>query len=184
MTLVILTEEPSMKVTLEALLPKLAIDMGRVTIIAHQGKSDLEQSIPRKLRAWQVPGARFLILRDNDRAPDCTAVKHHLSALVANAGKSGVSKVRVVCQELEAWFLADPAALVAAGYLPAGGRLRGVVRRDPDEIPHPAQEMQRLRPGYGKINGAGDIAPHLDPENTRSASFRNTVEALRALTAH
>jgi hypothetical protein len=182
MTLVILTEEPSMKVTLEALLPRLGIDMATVTIIAHQGKSDLEQSIPRKLRAWQTCGARFLILRDNDRAPDCKQRKRSLSDLVDQAGKSGVTKVRIVCQELEAWFLADIGALVAAGYLnpgqnPAAGR------RNPDTIPYPAREMERLRPGYGKISGAREIAPHLDPDNTRSASFRNTVRTLRALTA-
>ena len=181
MNLVILTEEPSMKVTLEALLPKLGIDPARVTIIPHQGKSDLEQSIPRKLRAWQVPGARFLILRDNDRAPKCVEVKRNLSDLVERAGKAEFSKVRIVCQELEAWFLADAAALREAGYLGAG-KPPGFARKDPDAIPYPVHEMERLRPGYGKISGARDIAPHLDPDNTRSASFRNTVRALRALT--
>jgi hypothetical protein len=181
MTLVILTEEPSMKTTLEQLLPKLGIDRDRVTIIAHQGKSDLEASIPRKLRGWQVPGARFLILRDNDRS-DCHARKAHLSDLVAAAGKSAQSKVRIVCQELEAWFLADLNALIAAGYV-APGRVPGFSRKDPDTIAHPVQEMKSLRKGYGKGLGASEIAPHLDPANTRSHSFRNTIEAIRFLTA-
>ena len=171
-----------MKATLEQLLPKLGIDLAHVTIIPHEGKSDLERSIPRKLRAWQTPGVRFLILRDNDRAPDCIAVKMRLSGLVANAGKSDVTKVRIVCQELEAWFLADVAALVAAGYL-APGTSPAFSRRDPDTITHPVHEMQRLRRGYGKITGATEIAPHLDLANTRSASFRNTVQAIRDLTA-
>jgi hypothetical protein len=43
--------------------------------------------------------------------------------------------------------------------------------------------MERLRPGYGKITGASDIAPHLDPDNDRSSSFRHTVQAIRDLTA-
>ena len=182
MNLVILTEEPSMKATLEHLLPRLGVDLSIVTIIVHEGKSDLERSIPRKLRAWQAPGARFLILRDNDRAPDCRQVKAHLAALVADVGKSHVSKVRIVCQELEAWFLSDVPALVAAGYL-SDGRSPAFARRDPDEITHPVREMQRLRPGYGKITGANDVAPHLDLENVRSASFRNTIQAIRDLTA-
>lgn len=171
-----------MKATLEHLLPNLGIDPSEVTIIAHEGKSDLERSIPRKLRAWQTPGARFLILRDNDRAPDCVQIKTHLSGLVAGTGKSEVTKVRIVCQELEAWFLADVAALTAAGYL-APGTSPAFSRRDPDAITHPVHEMERLRRGYGKITGATEIAPHLDPDNTRSASFRNAVQAIRDLTA-
>ena len=181
MTLVILTEEPSMKTTLEHILPKLGIDLGSVTIIAHQGKSDLERSIPRKLRGWQVPGARFLILRDNDRG-DCRARKTLLWTLVNAAGKAGHSKVRIVCQELEAWFLADLPALVAAGYV-ATGKYPKFSTKDPDAIPHPAEEMDRIRPGYGKMIGASEIAPYLDTSNTRSASFRNTIQAIRDLTA-
>lgn len=181
MSLVILTEEPSMKVTLEYILPKLGLDPAEVTIIAHEGKSDLERSIPRKLRAWQAPGARFLILRDNDRG-DCKAVKHLLTDLVATTGKSPVTKVRIVCQELEAWFLADVTALIAAGYL-AAGRFPAFSKKNPDSISHPVHEMERLRAGYGKITGANDIAPHLDPDNVISASFRNTIRAIRDLTA-
>ena len=119
MNLVVLTEESSMKTTLEHLLPKLGIDLNRVTIIAHDGKSDLERSIPRKLRGWLAPGTRFLILRDNDRG-DCRARKAHLASLVDAGGKTGQAKVRIVCQELEAWFLADVPALVSAGYLTDG----------------------------------------------------------------
>lgn len=181
MTLVILTEEPSMKTTLEHLLPKLGIDLAGVTIIAHDGKSALERSIPRKLRGWRVPGARFLILRDNDRG-DCHSRKASLAALVASAGKAAETKVRIVCQELEAWFLADVPALVSAGYLSAG-RHPSFGTRDPDSIDYPVHEMEKLRPGYGKGIGANDIARHLDLGNTRSASFRTTIQAIRDLTA-
>lgn len=179
MSLVILTEEPSMKTTLEHLLPKLGVDRDTVTIIAHDGKSDLERSIPRKLRGWQVPDARFLILRDNDRG-NCHARKAHLANLVAGAGKTGETKVRIVCQELEAWFLADIPALISAGYL-AAGKKPSFSAKDPDMIDYPVQEMKRLRPGYGKSIGANDIAPHLDVENSRSACFRNTIQAIRDL---
>ena len=181
MTLVILTEEKSMKDALEHLLPKLGVDLDNVTIIAHQGKSDLEKSIPRKLRGWGDPAARFLILRDNDRG-DCKSRKALLSTMVGQAGKSNVSKVRIVCQELESWFLADQPALVAAGYAQPG-KLYSFSSKDPDAITHPVHEMEKLRPGYGKINGANNIAPHMDPENQRSASFRNTILAIRELIA-
>jgi hypothetical protein len=170
-----------MKATLEKLLPKLGIDLSTVTIIPHQGKSDLEKSIPIKLRAWRDPAACFLILRDNDRG-DCAQRKKRLSDLVNQTGNRAPIKIRIVCQELEAWFLADTQALTLAGYL-TSDRLPSFSRRDPDRIDYPVQEMERLRPGYGKISGALEIAPHLDIENTRSASFRNTIKAIRDLTA-
>lgn len=181
MTLVILTEEKSMQATLEHLLPKLGIDLDNVTIIAHQGKSDLEKSIPRKLRGWGDPAARFLILRDNDRG-DCRSRKALLANMIGEAGKTNISKVRIVCQELESWFLADRPALVAAGYVQPNKQY-GFFNKDPDAIPHPVHEMEKLRPGYGKINGANSIAPHMNPENQNSVSFRNTILAIRELIA-
>lgn len=181
MTLIILTEEASMKTTLQHLLPKIGVDLSTVTIIAHQGKSDLEKSIPRKLRGWQDPTARFLILRDNDRG-DCRLRKSHLAEMVFNAGKTQKSKVRIVCQELESWFLADVPALTLAGYVVLGKQPK-FASKDPDTISHPVHEMEKLRPGYGKVSGAAAIAPHLDPNNVRSASFRNTVQAIRDLIA-
>ena len=180
MNLVILTEEPSMKVTLEHLLPKLGVDAGWVTIIPFEGKSDLEQSIPGKLRGWQAPDTRFLIVRDNDRG-DCAARKAHLAQIAEGAGKAHATKVRIVCQELEAWFLADVPALRSAGYV-TSQRDPSFAKRDPDSIHHPVRELQRLRPGYGKGTGAAEIAPHLDPDNARSSSFRSTVQAIRELT--
>ena len=95
MNLVILTEEESMKVALEHLLIRMGIPLDSVTIIPHQGKSDLEKSVPRKLRAWKDPTARFLILRDNDRG-DCKARKSTLIEMIKMANKEEVCKVRIV----------------------------------------------------------------------------------------
>lgn len=181
MTLVILTEESSMKTTLQHILPKLGISLDGVRIIAHQGKSDLERSIPRKLRGWLEPDARFLIIRDNDRG-DCIAHKQRLLEIVNTAGRRDSSLVRIVCQELEAWFLGDPDALEAAGYLRLGKR-PAFCRRDPDAIDYPVHEMKKLRSGYGKGIGASSIAPHLALERNRSASFNATIAAIRTLCA-
>ena len=35
-------------------------------VIPHEGKSDLERSIPRKLKEWREPDVHFVIMRDND----------------------------------------------------------------------------------------------------------------------
>ena len=181
MSLVILTEERSMEPVLRSILKKLDVDQTLVTIISHEGKSDLERSIPRKLRGWLDPKARFLILRDNDRG-NCTKRKSHLLSLVSGTGREPHTMVRIVCQELEAWFLADPDALERAGYLKVGHR-PAFTKNDPDIIPHPVHVMKNLWRGYGKGSGAAKIAPHLDLNNTRSASFRNTVSAIRQLLA-
>jgi hypothetical protein len=41
--------------------------------------------------------------------------------------------------------------------------------------------LKRLRDGYNEITGAQAIAEHLDPARNRSASFRQTMQAIRSL---
>jgi hypothetical protein len=77
--IVFLTEEYSMKVLLDGLLPRLAPGL-RFLCVPHEGKQDLEKSIPKKLRAWREPGVRFVVLRDNDGG-DCRGLKDRLAAL-------------------------------------------------------------------------------------------------------
>ncbi len=60
---VFLLEEYSMKALLDGLLPRLFPDL-LFQCVPHDGKGDLERSIPRKLRAWREPGVRFVIVRD------------------------------------------------------------------------------------------------------------------------
>lgn len=53
MTLVFLLEEASMKTVLDIILPKILPESVFFRTIAHSGKSDLEASIPHKLKAWR-----------------------------------------------------------------------------------------------------------------------------------
>ena len=77
---VFLLEEYSMKVLLEGLLPRL-VPCLPFLCVPHEGKQDLERSIPRKLRAWREPGVRFVVVRDNDGS-DCRALKARLAGLL------------------------------------------------------------------------------------------------------
>jgi hypothetical protein len=88
---VFLLEEPSMKVLLEALLPRLYPGLS-FQCVPHEGKQDLDKSIPRKLRAWNEPGVRFCVIRDNDGA-DCLALKRRLAALCAEAGRPEINRL-------------------------------------------------------------------------------------------
>jgi len=61
--LVFLLEERSMKEFLRGLLPRILPAGCEFQLIPHEGKSDLEKSIPRKLRAWLEPEVRFVVVR-------------------------------------------------------------------------------------------------------------------------
>ena len=55
--LVLLLEESSMQALLDGLLPRLFPTL-QFLCVPHDGKTDLEQSVPRKLREWREPGVR------------------------------------------------------------------------------------------------------------------------------
>ena len=184
--IVFLLEEPSMKTLLENWLPRLFpgwVCSQHFLCIAHDGKSDLDSSIPRKLKAWQTPGDCFVIVRDNDGA-DCMAIKARLIQLCAQS-KYPDTLVRLVCQELESWYLGDLAALAAALQetkvdTPAN-RKKFI---DPDTWQKPSEQVKHLAPGFQKISGARAMAAHLNPASNRSRSLQVFVAGLYKLTGH
>ena len=91
-----------MKVLLDGLLPRIFPKLEFVCI-AHEGKKELENSISRKLRAWREPEVRFVVVQDNDNG-DCLALKQRLLQR-CREGEREDTLVRIVCQELEAWYL-------------------------------------------------------------------------------
>ena len=177
MTLVFFVEEESMEIVLERLLPRLGVEPARFRIITHQGVSDLERKLPGRLRAWQDPNAAFVILRDNDNG-DCIERKGRLLRIGHDAGRRERVHVRIVCQELEAWFLGDPAAVERAGYR---GDLKLKAHQDVDAIPKPSRRLQDRLVGYQKTDGARRIAAELDPGANSSTSFNTTIALIRQL---
>ena len=169
-----------MDATLRNLLPKLFADFREYDhwlIISHQGKSDLEKSYPRKMKEWREPGVRFMILRDNDGA-DCLALKQRLISKVPDNAPGFL--VRIVCQELESWFLGDLDA-VAAAY-PAAARhqhFKSLAKNNPDKLTNAADLMKHLTGTQAKIGRADKISKHMQPANNRSASFHAFVNGLR-----
>lgn len=174
---VFLLEEPSMKAFLDGLLPRLFPGLFFLCL-PHEGKSDLEKSIPRKLRGWREPGVEFIIVRDNDGA-DCRAIKARLVAMCAAAGRSDAI-VRIACQELEAWYFGDPQA-VADAYEDAGfhNRVRGARFRDPDAIVTPSTALSDLVPSFQKVSGARRLAAQVSPERNGSHSFQVFLDSVQ-----
>ena len=178
---VFMLEEPSMREFLNGLLPRLAPDLLFV-LVAHEGKSDLEKSLPRKLRAWRTPGARFVVVRDQDSA-DCRVVKARLAKIAADAGKPGAI-VRIACRELEAWLLGDPIGLARALQR---NELEGIANkekyRDPDRLGSPSRELVQLLGTYSKTAGARAAGAEVGWTNNRSRSFCHFVTTVQRLAA-
>lgn len=161
-----------MSVTLRAVLPRVFPDFCEAEhwlVIDHQGKSDLEASFPRKMSAWREPGVRFIILRDNDGA-DCGILKERLLALMPS--NSPEHRIRIVCQELESWFLGDLAAVATA--FPSAKRessFRTLRPRDPDTLTNASELLKNLTGTGAKVTRAIAIAAHMNPAANRSKSF-------------
>lgn len=180
--LVFLLEEASAQAMLEGLLPKLLLAGTPVRYLVFEGKSDLERQLVRKVRGYRNQEARFIVIRDQDSHPDCTAVKVRLAGLCQEAGKPE-ALVRIACRELESFYLADLAAVEKGLELSGLARRQGHRKfRSPDYLGSPSNELATLTKGcYQKISGSRAIGPWLDPDNVRSDSFRNLVAGIRRL---
>ncbi len=181
-SLVVLTEEKSAKIVVENLVGRIIPDWYSVVLV-HQGKTDLQQSVTRKIRSWRHPvGTRFIILRDNDGG-DCVLTKKEFTELIPQQQRPRTS-VRLVMQCLESWYLGDLPALTEAGLLDArkAERLRNKsIYRNPDRVPNAKQIFMNLHGEHGQVNLAQKISPYMSLDDNMSPSFRLFVRTLRSL---
>jgi hypothetical protein len=199
-------EEPSMKETIDALLPgRLEGRDVELKVIDHGSKQSLLRNLPNRMKAyanWPDPGLRILVLVDRDDE-DCQDLKRRLEAAASSAGlptktapdtnKSFKVVNRIVVEELEAWFLGDVPALVAAFPRVSASLGQQARYRDPDAVPGGTWEALRrilIRSGYyagsrhlPKIEVARRVAPLMVASRNRSRSFRAFVDGLDALLA-
>ena len=181
--IVFLLEEQSMVELLRGVLPKVFpawVENQHWLAVPHNGKSDLEASVPRKLRAWNRPEDRFIIMRDNDGG-DCRMHKQRLLQLAAVKPANHVL-VRIVCQELEGWFLGDLEAVKAA-YPVAARNIIATHRKfpAPDKMTNAAHELSQLTEVPGKVGRAKAISGHMDVEANLSHSFQVFITGLKSL---
>lgn len=178
--MVFFLEERSAEALLEVVLPRLFPSGVNFRCIVFEGKQDLERQLVRRMRGYRVPGARFVVLRDQDTG-DCVAIKQALRQKCMEA-RHPEAIVRIACRELESWYLADLVA-VETGLGVTGLRSLQLKAkyRSPDTILNPSRELMRLAPSYQKIGGSRAIGPHLDLTNTRSRSYANFLSALNAM---
>jgi len=194
-----LLEEPSAEAALNQLLPRLLLDHETWHCVPHRGKDQLLLRLPGLLKSYarrlaQEPSLRIVLLMDADA--NCRKIKAELEALVAAAhlltktsaaGRPFYVLTRLAVSELESWFLGDREAIQAAYPRVHAHHFKGV-RRDPDAIPDAWETLHRIlrKGGYyltskAKVEWAENIAAHLDPMRSTSASFRYFCEGLAAL---
>ncbi|MEA5466392.1 DUF4276 family protein [Leptothoe sp. PORK10 BA2] len=181
--LVFFLEELSAKAMLEGFLPKVLPDHITPRYIVFEGKSDLEKSLPVKLRAWLNPRAKFVVLRDQDSG-DCTVVKSNLVRLCNKAGKSN-TLVRIACRELESWYIGDLKA-VEDGLGVSGLANQQSTRkfRNPDLLNNAYEELSRVtKQRYQKVSGSRAIGPYLEKNRNCPHSFRAFILGIEAIIA-
>ncbi|NEP59479.1 MAG: DUF4276 family protein [Symploca sp. SIO2G7] len=181
--LIFLLEELSMKIVLEKILPKLIPEEVSYICISHQGKQDLAKSIPKKIRAFQFkPATKFVIVHDQD-SHDCKTLKAELLEICQKAGKSDVL-IRIICHELESWFLGDLAAVEKAYALTPQSLSKNQNKRkfrDPDRLNSAKQELKNLVSEYYEGTHSKDIAPYLSLADNKSHSFKVFLDGIRKL---
>jgi hypothetical protein len=178
---VFLVEEPSMRSFLNELLPRVLPDKLSYDILAHEGKTDLEGSIPRKIRGYNIPGyeIQFVILRDQ-HGGDCIAMKRRLQQICEQAGRNDVL-IRIVCSELESWYLGDLVAIETAFQISNLSSLQNKRSyRNPDQLTNAADLIYQLVPGFVKSNG-GKIARHINLTVNCSRSFQVFLSGLQRI---
>ena len=136
-----------------------------------------------KLRGYINPAARFLVMRDQDSAPDCRVVKARLTDKCREAGRETVSMVRIACRALETFYLADLAAVEQVLELRGLQKQQATAKfRAPDYLEAPDHELGKITAqAYQKVRDSRLLGQHLVLDNERSASFKHLLLAIRRL---
>lgn len=181
--LIFLLEEPSTKTVLEVILPKLIPENISYICIAHQGKQDLCQSIPKKIKAFQFNlSTKFVIVHDQD-SHDCKKLKADLLQLCKNSGQSEVI-IRIICHELESWFLGDLTAIEKAYKLKPQSLSKKQNQnkfRNPDQLNSAKEELRKLVSEYYPGTHSRAIAPYLSLTENKSHSFQVFLDGIKKI---
>ncbi|MEQ9370950.1 MAG: DUF4276 family protein [Coleofasciculus chthonoplastes F3-SA18-01] len=187
--IIFLLEEASINRVLDKILPQLIPDKITYICIPHQGKQDLAKSIPNKIKSFHQisPSTEFVIVHDQD-SHDCKKLKTKLLNICQTAGKPD-AMIRIICHELESWFLGDLAAVEKAYNLKPYSLSRRQNQnkyRDPDRLNSAKEELTKLLPaGYYYYPGthSKEIAPHLSLTDNKSRSFQIFCQGIQKILA-
>jgi hypothetical protein len=139
----------------------------------------LIKSIPNKLKINYGEPTTFVILHDQD-SNDCKILKSEILEICKNNCRvDNKFLIRIVCRELESWYLGDMQAIECAfPRFKAAKYQNGAKFRNPDGL-NATDEIIKLVPNFQKTKGAKLISQHIDIQNNRSESFNQFVSGLR-----
>lgn len=179
----ILVEEPSMKEFLSILLPTFLPPEWLINhnffIRSFDGKNDLQKNIPSKIKVFsnlKNEAVGVVIMQDQDSA-DCKKLKAKLLD-ICNRNGNCPKLIRIVCKELEAWYIGDFEALNKA--YPNFKHLNYINKakfRIPD-LCNPTDELRKILPEFQKVNAAKRIAHFINIDDNKSESFNQTISGL------
>ena len=139
----------------------------------------MQKSIPIKLRNWQEPNVKFVIVQDKD-FNDCYELKNELKEIAKKCNRED-ALIRIVCSELESWFLGDLPAVEMAFGIDLSKKKNKAIYRNPDNIQNAKQELKNLIPMYQPISGSQRIADNMDINNNKSKSFNVFVNGVKRI---
>ena len=184
-----LVEEPSIAEVLKIILPKI-LPQGWILnenffVRPHQGKSDLKNSIPQKFKTFsKLPFNTGIIVVQDQDANDCRQLKRELIDLCnQNNSKPCPYRVRIVCHELESWYLGDVVALESV--FPRLFKAKNYKNKDlckhPDSVITPKRRLKKIFGDYPQIETAKKIAAQMNVNNNKSDSFNQFKNDILAL---
>ena len=179
----ILVEEPSMKEFLTILLPNILDTQWSLDenyfIRSFEGKNDLQKNIPSKVKFlsnWNHEAVGVVIMQDQDSS-DCKVLKQKLINICDQNGNCP-KLVRIICRELESWYLGDFLAINGAyPHFKYQNYINKSKFRVPDNC-NAFDELKKILPEFQKVGGAKKIAPFINVDNNKSESFKQTVLGL------
>jgi tRNA U55 pseudouridine synthase TruB len=183
----IFTEESSIEKVFEVLLPQILPDSVSFHIHPHQGKQDLERALQKTVPSIsKIPNVKILITRDQDE-DNCKELKQKLRNIVEDKCSCDFF-IRIICKELESWFLGDLLAVEKAyPRFKAQQYSQKNNFKNVDNISKPSDFLRRIIPDYSdtkklpKLETSQNIVQYMDINNNKSASFNHTINAIKKL---
>ncbi|WP_281227378.1 DUF4276 family protein [Flavobacterium aquiphilum] len=180
----ILVEEPSMKEFLTILLPNILDKHWNLNenyfIRSFEGKNDLQKNIPSKVKFlsnWNHEAVGVVIMQDQDSS-DCKILKQKLLDVCSQNGDCP-KLVRIICRELESWYIGD---FLAVNKAYPSFKHQNYIHRSKFRIPdncNAFDELRKILPEFQKVGGAKKIAPFIDIDKNKSESFQQTINGLK-----
>lgn len=178
-----LLEEPSMENVLRILLPRILpskyILDENCFLRPHNGKGDLLKSIPVKVRTFSnfYEPVKIIILHDQD-SNDCKLLKKKIQELCDSNGDCP-TKVRIVCRELESWYLGDMSAIEKVyPKFKKSTYFNKEKFRDPDSC-NSYYELKKIIPEIQKGFASRNIPNFFNLDENKSKSFQAFVNGIK-----